>query len=126
MKKIVIGVLLVALLHADELMLKATPFQFVQASIGQGRAQFIEVGSDHCYSCQIMGRLLYKIKHQNPKYLISFVNVKQERYAARALGIRLIPTQIIFDAKGKEVYRHIGLLKEQELLKLLNRYKVGE
>ncbi len=35
----------------------------------------------------------------------------------------MIPTQIIYDKEGKEVYRHIGALEAHELSKLFESYK---
>lgn len=42
---------------------------------------------------------------------------------ARELEIRLIPTQIIYDKDGREVYRHIGVLSSDVLNNLFEVYK---
>jgi len=110
-------------LLAEDLMLRETPYKYVEAAIGKGKPHFVEFGSDSCHSCKIMGKQLYNIKKSNPSYNIEFVNVKHEREAAYKFKIRMIPTQIIFDASGKEVYRHIGLLSSQELHQLFTSYK---
>ncbi len=115
-------VLLTLNLFADEPMLRATPYVYVKASIGKGKPHFVEVGSDSCHSCQIMGKLLYKVKKKYPSYNIDFVNVKRDRHAANALKIQMIPTQLIFDKTGKEIYRHIGLLTTPDLLALFTTY----
>jgi thioredoxin 1 len=110
-------------LQADEQMLKETLYKYVKQSIGHGKPHFVEVGSDSCHSCQIMGKTLYKVTKENPTYNINFVNVKKERMAAYDMGIRMIPTQIIYDKNGKEVFRHIGIIPKDELLKLFKTYK---
>jgi thioredoxin 1 len=107
------------LLMANEPMLQETPFAQVATHIGQGKPYFLEIGSDSCHSCQKMGRLLYKVKQQHPEYNIAFINVKKEREVAYRLGIRMIPTQIIYDRDGREIFRHIGLLAADELMQLL-------
>ena len=104
---------------ADESMLKESQYKYVAQSIGKGKPYFLEVGSDSCYSCQIMGRMLYKVVQKHPEYNIHFINVKKERYAAYTLQIRMIPTQIIYDKNGTEVYRHIGILSSAKLRALL-------
>lgn len=109
-------------LAADEQMLEASQYKYVQMSIGQGRPFFLEVGSDHCHSCQIMGKMLYKVTQRHPEYNIHFINVQQERDAAYKLQVRMIPTQIIYDKNGNEVYRHIGVLGGDELTKLFHTY----
>ena len=114
--------LLSGLLLADEPMLRETPYQYVASSIGKGKPYFLEVGSDSCHSCQIMGKLLYKVHKKYPRYEIHFINVKKEREVAYALKIQMIPTQLIFDARGHEVYRHVGLLTTEDLMKTLHHY----
>ena len=123
MKKIVliIGILLSVSLYAEEPMLKETPFTKVLQQVGKHKMTFIEVGSDSCHSCQIMGRKLYKIKQQHPEYPIYFVNVHKEREAAYRLRVQMIPTQIVVETKGQEVYRHVGILSQEEILKLFNK-----
>ena len=124
MKKIILilGVLLsVTLLAAEEPMLKETPFAELLQQVGKHKMTFIEVGSDSCHSCQIMGRKLYKIKQQHPEYPIYFVNVHKEREAAYRLRVQMIPTQIVVDTKGQEVYRHVGILSQEEILKLFKK-----
>lgn len=107
---------------AQEHMLKESKYKYVEQSIGKGKPYFLEVGSDSCRSCKIMGIMLYKITKKHPDYNIHFINVKKEREVAYKLKIRMIPTQIIYDKDGKEVYRHIGVLAEDELKHLFLRY----
>jgi len=110
------------LLSADEPMLKETTYVYVKSSIGKGKPYFVEVGSESCHSCKEMGKLLYKVKQKYPGYNIDFVNVKRERQAAYDLQIRMIPTQLVFDKTGKEVYRHVGPLSTDELMGLFTTY----
>jgi thioredoxin 1 len=111
-----------AALCAAEPMLKATPFAVVAQQIGKGKNVLLEVGSDSCRSCQKMGRLLYQVKQAHPAYPIYFVDVRHEREAAYRLKIQMIPTQLVFDGRGREIYRHIGMLSPKELETLLQRY----
>ncbi len=125
MKKIVVllAVLLWTNLYAaGRPMLEETAFAEVSKQIGSGKAVFLEVGSDTCRSCQVMGKLLYTVKQEHPEYPIFFVNVKKEREAAMKLKIQMIPTQIVLDGKGIEVFRHVGILKPEELTALLEKY----
>ncbi len=108
---------------ADEPMIKETAYVYVKSSIGKGQPHFVEVGSESCHSCKVMGKLLYKVSKRYPSYNINFVNVKKERQAALDLNIRMIPTQLIFDKEGKEVYRHVGILATDDLLELFKTYE---
>ena len=107
---------------ADQPMLAPTPYAKAKEYIGKGKPVLFEVGAESCYSCQIMGKTLYKIKKENPTLNIYFINIQKEREVATPLKIMVIPTQIIYDQNGKEVYRHIGVLKEDEVSKLLATY----
>lgn len=107
---------------AGEYMLKETQYKYVKQSIGKGKPYFLEVGAESCRSCQVMSDMLYKVTQQHPAYNIHFINVKKEREVAYELNVRMIPTQIIYDKDGKEVYRHIGVLSNSELNGLFNKY----
>jgi len=48
---------------------------------------------------------------------VLFIDVREEDAAADVFGIQMIPTQIFFDAKGKEVSRHIGFMDRDDLIK---------
>ncbi len=103
-------------------MLKESEYKYVKQSIGKGKPYFLEVGSDTCHSCVVMGKMLYKITQKHPQFNIHFINVKKERDAAHALDIRMIPTQIIYDKNGDEVYRNIGVLSEDKLNDIFVEY----
>ncbi|MFT7005425.1 MAG: thioredoxin 1 [Sulfurimonas sp.] len=108
---------------ASEHMLKESQYEYVKESVGKGQPYFLEVGSDSCRSCQVMSAKLYEVTLKNPEFNIHFINVKKDRDAAHQLEIRMIPTQIIYDEKGKEVYRHIGILETDELSELFKTHK---
>ena len=122
-----ITLILVALftitLNAAEKNISETPYNFVKLNIGHGKPHFLELGSEKCPACQIMSKTLYKAKKENPNYNISYVNISKDRSIAAELGIQMIPTQIIYDAKGEEVYRHVGKLAEDELLEVFKKYQ---
>lgn len=124
--KLIITVFLVffaSMAFGEEHMIKESPYKQVQQSIGKGKPYFLEVGSNSCRSCKIMGSVLHKIIQEHPEYNIHFINVQKERDAASILNIMMIPTQIIYDKEGKEVYRHIGLLSDDELSKLFSMHQ---
>ena len=107
---------------AQDTTFKESPYRDVIAKIGNGKPVFLEVGSDSCRSCRVMGGMLYATAQRHPGYAIYFINVKKERAAAGELGVRMIPTQIIFDKEGREVFRHIGMLEAEELAGLFRTH----
>jgi hypothetical protein len=46
----------------------------------------------------------------------SFIDVWENETAAEPYKINLIPTQIFFDAEGKEIWRHEGFLGKADIL----------
>ncbi|MFT7860163.1 MAG: thioredoxin family protein [Sulfurimonas sp.] len=119
----VVFMLMSSAVFASEHMLQASLYKDVQQGIGQGKPYFLEVGSESCHSCKVMGGLLYKMTQKHPHYSIYFIDVKREREAASMLKVMMIPTQIIYDKNGKEVYRHIGVLSKEEVEKLFRVYQ---
>ena len=104
--------------------LQPLPYALVVQEIGKGKPVMVEAGSIYCHTCKEMGELLYHEMKLNPEHKIYFVDVSDERDAARAMKIQLIPTQVFYDATGKEIGRHIGGLTTDELKQLLAKYKI--
>jgi thioredoxin 1 len=116
-----LATLSLSLLSAE---LQPHPYAIVKKEIGKGQAVMLEVGSTQCQTCKDMGELLYTEMELNPKRKIFFINVGEERDAARALQIQMIPTQIVYDPSGKEIDRHIGGFTTDELKKFLAKHKI--
>ncbi|MCX6074971.1 MAG: thioredoxin family protein [Campylobacterales bacterium] len=104
--------------------LQPRPYALVKQEIGRGQTVMVEAGSTHCQTCIDMGRLLYNEMQLNPDRKIFFVNVGEERDAARAMKIQMIPTQIIYDAQGREIDRHIGGFTTNGLKRFLAKHKI--
>lgn len=126
MKIFVLVALFFGSLLASDAMLEASKYEYVSQSIGKGKPYFLEVGAKSCKSCQIMGKSLYQIKQMHSGYNIHFIDVSKEREAAYELNVRMIPTQIIFDKNGQEVYRNIGVLSNEQLNGLFKEHKFDE
>ena len=47
---------------------------------------------------------------------VDFIDVWQDRAVGEKYGVRTIPTQIFYDASGKELTRHIGFLSKEDIL----------
>ncbi|MDD2781527.1 thioredoxin family protein [Sulfuricurvum sp.] len=115
-------VALCASLYCAEL--QPRPYALVKQEIGKGQVVMVEAGSTMCQACKEMGELLYREMEINPKRKIFFVNVGEERDAARAMKIQMIPTQIVYDAQGCEIDRHIGGFTTEGLKRFLAKHKI--
>lgn len=122
MIKLISLVALCASLYSAEL--EPRPYALVKQEIGRGQTVMVEVGSTMCQACKEMGELLYREMEINPKRKIFFVNVGEERGAAPAMKIQMIPTQIVYDAQGREIDRHIGGFTTEELKQFLAKHNI--
>ena len=90
-----------------------------------GVPRLLDLGSTSCIPCKMMIPVLDELKKTYPgKLQVDFINVNEDRAAAQQYGIDTIPTQIIFDGSGKELYRHIGFYSKDDILAKLKELGV--
>lgn len=93
----------------------------------------LEVGAESCVNCKTMNKILAPIVAKHPHYRIyniilksPAVNILDPRpqvSIADKLKVHAIPVQIFYDAAGKEVYRHTGILNEGQLNTIFKKLK---
>jgi thioredoxin 1 len=82
-----------------------------------GLPRLVDLGSTTCIPCKMMAPILEGIKQEFAGRLqVDFIDVNQNAEAARQYGIKLIPTQIFFDASGAERFRHEGFFSREDIL----------
>jgi thioredoxin 1 len=80
--------------------------------------RLVDVGADKCIPCIAMAPILEEIKKEYTGILdVEFVDVWKNPNAGQKYGIRGIPTQIFYDASGKELCRHMGFISKEQILK---------
>ena len=82
--------------------------------------RLLELGSKQCTSCKMMVPVLEKLEKEYAGIMnVEFIDVwiKENAEIAKKLEIEGIPTQIFFDAEGKELARHTGYISEEYILK---------
>jgi thioredoxin 1 len=47
---------------------------------------------------------------------VEFIDIWKNPGAGEKYAVEMIPTQIFFDAEGKELFRHTGFLAKEEIL----------
>ncbi|MFH1011665.1 MAG: thioredoxin family protein [bacterium] len=81
-----------------------------------GLPELVDLGSKYCKPCKAMAPILEEVsKEYAGRAKVTVIDVREDKEAGRRYGIRVIPTQIFFDADGKEVYRHEGFLGKDEI-----------
>jgi thioredoxin 1 len=58
------------------------------------------------------------------RVIIKVIEVYDERELTQINRIRLIPTQIFFDAKNREVFRHEGFMDKEQVKKVFEKMGV--
>jgi thiol-disulfide isomerase/thioredoxin len=85
----------------------------------------VEFGATGCVPCDMMQPILENLRKNYPNKLnVVFVHVGEEQVLAARYGIRSIPVQVFFDAKGREVFRHVGFFAAAEVTKQLEKIGV--
>lgn len=81
------------------------------------KPRMLELGSMRCQACLEMAKVLDALRaSQGAKLQVDFIDVFEEPAAADRYKISLIPTQILFDAAGKEIFRHTGYFGHDDIL----------
>lgn len=80
--------------------------------------KLIDLGASSCIPCKMMAPILDEMKETfSGHFEVEFIDVRENKAAAKPYNIRIIPTQIFYDAEGKELFRHEGFFAREELLK---------
>jgi thioredoxin 1 len=58
------------------------------------------------------------------RVIIKIIEIYEERELTMVNRIRLIPTQIFFDAKNQEVFRHEGFMDKEQIKKIFQKMGV--
>jgi thioredoxin len=91
----------------------------------KGMITMIDLGAKKCIPCKMMAPILTKLqKAYEGKADIIFIDVWENRQQAPRFKIRAIPTQIFFNEKGEEVWRHVGFLDEKSIIEQMTKMGV--
>lgn len=95
----------------------AQPNQLVSKEL----PRLLDLGSDQCIPCKMMAPVLEELRTEYAGRLhVDFIDVWKDPEQAGVYGIKLIPTQIFYDASGKELFRHEGFYSKEDIL---NKWK---
>ncbi|MBN1795205.1 MAG: thioredoxin family protein [Sedimentisphaerales bacterium] len=77
----------------------------------------VDLGAGKCIPCKMMKPILDELKQEyKERFHVTVIDVWENPNAGEKYGIRLIPTQIFFDAAGKELFRHEGFYSKEDIL----------
>jgi thioredoxin 1 len=84
---------------------------------GPSLPRILDLGATQCIPCKMMAPILEELKKEYAgKMQVDFIDVWKDETAGDKYAIKGIPTQIFFDASGKELYRHEGFMPKEDIL----------
>jgi thioredoxin 1 len=92
----------------------ATP-QELASLLGSGTWVIMEFGGAHCIPCMHMQPVLQDLRDTlGTKAVIRNFWIQDHPDVAQQHKIMLMPTQVVFNPKGEEVFRHMGYFPPAE------------
>jgi len=78
--------------------------------------KLLDFGRGKCIPCKAMAPVLKELSEEyKDRVMIKIIEIDQEPNLTRANRIRLIPTQVFFDGKNQEIYRHEGFMDKEQI-----------
>src|ERR1035437_6190793 len=79
--------------------------------------KLLDLGAGKCIPCKMMAPILEELKKEYAGRMnVEFIDVWVNPDAGKPYGIEVIPTQIFYDAEGKELFRHVGFFAKEDIL----------
>lgn len=96
----------------------------VTAALSRGKPAVIEFGANACVSCREMKHVLAELaRAHGERITVADIDILKEREYISRYQIRLMPTQVFFDANGQEISRHMGTISGPEILARLEQVR---
>ena len=79
--------------------------------------RLVDLGAGKCIPCKMMAPILAELKRDYAdQFATEFIDVWENPDAGKQYGIEMIPTQVFYDASGKELFRHTGFYGKEDIL----------
>lgn len=86
-----------------------------------GRVTLVDLGAQFCIPCRMMTPVLQELETEyKDRVAVVFIDVRDHADQVQRFGLRAIPTQVVYDASGREVFRHEGFLAKDAIRKVLD------
>lgn len=120
MKTLLVLILLAITGIAAHAELPSATSTVVNQVLVSGKPTVIDLGARTCIPCKKMAPILESLSREcRGRANVLFIDVREDQAAAEKFRVQMIPTQIFFNAQGKEVKRHTGFFDKAEIVKEL-------
>lgn len=87
------------------------------SAVGQGKPVLVQISSAGCPPCRRMIPVLTDLADQYAEYFTAaLVCLDKQPGAQKKYNVQAVPTQIFYDGRGEELYRHSGALTAGQIL----------
>lgn len=118
--RLIITAVLLTIVTAAHAELPSAKESTIGQALSSGKPTVIDLGARTCIPCKKMAPILESLSNEyRGKAGVLFIDVHEDQDAAKRFKVQMIPTQIFFNAQGKEVKRHIGFLDKPDIVKEL-------
>jgi thioredoxin len=84
---------------------------------GRKLPKLLDLGAGKCVPCKLMAPILDELKEEyQGRFEVVFIDVWKDPEAGKKYKVRSIPTQVFYDAEGKELFRHLGFYSRDDIL----------
>jgi len=85
--------------------------------LGRGKPVLADFGRGTCVPCKMMKPILEQLAEDLKESAhVLILDLSEYEHLGRRYQIRVIPTQIFFDADGKQLYQHEGFMSRDDML----------
>ena len=118
--------ILFTLLFYHEISFSQSKVDRIPNEIAQIRLpKLLDFGRGICIPCKAMAPILKELSEEyKGRVIIKIIEVYEEKELTRINRIRLIPTQIFFDEKNQEFFRHEGFMDKEQIKKVFEKMGV--
>lgn len=114
----ILALLLPALSFAAEL--PSANDATIRAALASGKPTVADFGARTCIPCKKMAPILAELQVElKGRGNVLFTDVWASPGLAQDYRVQMIPTQVFFNAQGKEIKRHMGFMEKTDILKEL-------
>ncbi len=83
----------------------------------------VDLGAKSCIPCKAMAPILEELKKEyKGRAEVIFIDIRQNPGEAKKFKVSIIPTQILYNRNGKEVFRHMGFLDKKSMSAKIEQY----
>jgi thioredoxin 1 len=98
----------------------------LKKALTSGKPILVDFGANSCLPCRQMRPVLKEVRTEySEKAKILTIDVYKNQNLAREYKVLMLPTLVFFDSKGKEAFRHVGILEKEKIVTKLKEIGMG-